>query len=274
MKNNKTEILGVRIDIFTIDQINDLIIDLAKKPLSKPTIIFKPYVEFISLASKNSEIKKLLNKSDYNIADSIAIQWAASYLHGQPKTSGGFFSAYYSLFIKMRSKPWATQVVKQRMAGVDQTIPLLKMADKNKLTVGILGGPKDTAATKKEVSKRFANIRLKVWSGYFSDSQQDELIKDIASQKLDILFCAMGFPKQEKFIIENKSKLNAKVIIGEGGSFDYDQLGGGIKRAPKWMRKSGLEWLWRLFLQPSRIKRQLAIPLFIKKVRKEKKHIK
>jgi N-acetylglucosaminyldiphosphoundecaprenol N-acetyl-beta-D-mannosaminyltransferase len=60
------------------------------------------------------------------------------------------------------------------------------------------------------------------------------------------------------------------VVIGEGGSFDYNQLGGGIKRAPKWMRKSGLEWLWRLLIQPSRFRRQLAIPLFIKKVRRAK----
>jgi N-acetylglucosaminyldiphosphoundecaprenol N-acetyl-beta-D-mannosaminyltransferase len=61
------------------------------------------------------------------------------------------------------------------------------------------------------------------------------------------------------------------VLIGEGGSFDYDQLGGSIKRAPAWMRKLSLEWLWRLIIQPKRIRRQLAIPNFIKQVRKEKR---
>jgi N-acetylglucosaminyldiphosphoundecaprenol N-acetyl-beta-D-mannosaminyltransferase len=274
MKNKSIDILGVRVDVFTIDQINDLIINSASAPFKKTIVIFKPYVEFISLASKNDEIKNLLNKSDYNIADSVAIQWAGSYLYGQPKVSGGFLSAYYSLLFRMRSKKWATQIIPERMAGVDQTIPLLKMADKKALKVGIVGGPEDIEITKKEISRRFKNIKLKVWSGYFSDSQKEESINDISTQKLDILFCAMGFPKQEKFIIENKSKLNAKVIIGEGGSFDYDQLGGNIKRAPKWMRKLGLEWLWRLLLQPKRFRRQLAIPLFIKKVRKEKKRIK
>jgi N-acetylglucosaminyldiphosphoundecaprenol N-acetyl-beta-D-mannosaminyltransferase len=272
MHNKSIDVLGVRVDIFTIDEINQLIIDRATRPFLKPTVIFKPYVEFISMASRNNDIKNLLNKSDFNIADSIAIQWASSYLYAQPKTRSGFVYSYYSLIFKMRSKSWATQIIPERMAGVDQTIPLLKLANKHKLKIGVLGGPKDISLTQRELNKRFKDIKLSVWSGYFSDYQKDEIIKDIADKKLDILFCAMGFPKQEKFIIDNKSKLNAKVLIGEGGSFDYDQLGGGIKRAPKWMRKFGMEWLWRLIKQPSRFRRQLAIPVFIKKVRIEKKH--
>jgi N-acetylglucosaminyldiphosphoundecaprenol N-acetyl-beta-D-mannosaminyltransferase len=134
-----------------------------------------------------------------------------------------------------------------------------------------LGGPKDTLATQKELEKRFKNIKVNIWSGFYEESSESELVKDIASKNLDVLFCAMGFPKQEKFIVKHQNKLNAKVLIGEGGSFDYDQLGGSIKRAPAWMRKLSLEWLWRLVIQPKRIRRQLAIPNFIKQVRKEKR---
>jgi N-acetylglucosaminyldiphosphoundecaprenol N-acetyl-beta-D-mannosaminyltransferase len=271
MQNSSIYILGVRIDVYKIEEINSLIVEYAKKETKKPLIIFKPYVEFLSLAGKNDDVKKLLNSSDINIADSSAIQWAASYLYGKPNIGSNIISTYLSLIFRLQSEKWRQQIVPQRMAGVDQTLPLLRLASKNNLKIGILGGPKDTLATQKELEKRFKNIKVNIWSGFYEESSESELVKDIASKNLDVLFCAMGFPKQEKFIVKHQNKLNAKVLIGEGGSFDYDQLGGSIKRAPAWMRKLSLEWLWRLIIQPKRIRRQLAIPNFIKQVRKEKR---
>lgn len=271
MQNSSIYILGVRIDVYKIEEINSLIVEYAKKETKKPLVIFKPYVEFLSLAGKNDDIKKLLNSSDINIADSSAIQWAASYLYGKPNIGSNIVSTYLSLIFRLQSEKWRQQIIPQRMAGVDQTLPLLRLASKNNLKIGILGGPKDTLATQKELEKRFKNIKVNIWSGFYEESSESELVKDIASKNLDVLFCAMGFPKQEKFIIKHQNKLNAKVLIGEGGSFDYDQLGGSIKRAPAWMRKLSLEWLWRLIIQPKRIRRQLAIPNFIKQVRKEKR---
>jgi N-acetylglucosaminyldiphosphoundecaprenol N-acetyl-beta-D-mannosaminyltransferase len=271
MQNSSIYILGVRIDVYKIEEINSLIVEYAKKETKKPLIIFKPYVEFLSLAGKNDDVKKLLNSSDINIADSSAIQWAASYLYGKPSIGSNNISTYFSLIFRLQSEKWRQQILPQRMAGVDQTLPLLRLASKNNLKIGILGGPKDTLATQKELEKRFKNIKVNIWSGFYEESSESELVKDIASKNLDVLFCAMGFPKQEKFIVKHQNKLNAKVLIGEGGSFDYDQLGGSIKRAPAWMRKLSLEWLWRLVIQPKRIRRQLAIPNFIKQVRKEKR---
>jgi N-acetylglucosaminyldiphosphoundecaprenol N-acetyl-beta-D-mannosaminyltransferase len=271
MQNSSIYILGVRIDVYKIEEINSLIVEYAKKETKKPLIIFKPYVEFLSLAGKNDDVKKLLNSSDINIADSSAIQWAASYLYGKPNIGSNIISTYFSLIFRLQSEKWRQQIVPQRMAGVDQTLPLLRLASKNNLKIGILGGPKDTLATQKELEKRFKNIKVNIWSGFYEESSESELVYDIASKNLDVLFCAMGFPKQEKFIVKHQNKLNAKVLIGEGGSFDYDQLGGSIKRAPAWMRKLSLEWLWRLIIQPKRIRRQLAIPNFIKQVRKEKR---
>lgn len=271
MQNSSIYILGVRIDVYKIEEINSLIVEYAKKETKKPLIIFKPYVEFLSLAGKNDDVKKLLNSSDINIADSSAIQWAASYLYGKPNIGSNIISTYFSLIFRLQSEKWRQQIVPQRMAGVDQTLPLLRLASKNNLKIGILGGPKDTLATQKELEKRFKNIKVNIWSGFYEESSESELVYDIASKNLDVLFCAMGFPKQEKFIVKHQNKLNAKVLIGEGGSFDYDQLGGSIKRAPAWMRKLSLEWLWRLVIQPKRIRRQLAIPNFIKQVRKEKR---
>ncbi len=271
MSTPTVQILGVRIDPLTAKQVNDLILVHATAPYRKPLVIFKPYVEFLSLAAKNDDIKNLLNSSDLSVADSTAILWAASYLYGKPVMRFGVFSLLASLVFRVQSASWLGQIVPQKMAGVDQTKPLLQEADSLKLTIGILGGPRDTKQMQSALTKQFPGIEFHCWPGYFSARKESSIVDAISKCNLDILFCALGFPKQEKFISKYRSELKAKVIIGEGGSFDYSQLGGKIMRAPATLRKFGLEWLWRLLLQPKRFKRQLAIPYFIQTVHRQKR---
>jgi N-acetylglucosaminyldiphosphoundecaprenol N-acetyl-beta-D-mannosaminyltransferase len=78
----------------------------------------------------------------------------------------------------------------------------------------------------------------------------------------------MGSPKQETFIIKYMDRLNVKVFMGVGGSFDV--ISGEVNRAPKWMINLGLEWLYRVAKEPFRIKRLSSIPKFLFKVIKEK----
>lgn len=126
------------------------------------------------------------------------------------------------------------------------------------------GKDSNTASVKNNLKKIFPTLNLvRVWPGYFDDSLERVMIDDIKSYNLDILLVARGFPLQEKFICKYLETDLARVLIGEGGSFDYDQLGGRIKRAPQAMRKIGLEWLWRLFMQPKRIIRMLSVPYFV-----------
>ena len=96
----------------------------------------------------------------------------------------------------------------------------------------------------------------------------DKLIKGIDDTKPDLLFVAFGMGKQEKFIGDNWSELDVKLAMGVGGAFDY--ISGGVSRAPEWMRKSGLEWLHRLFRQPWRWRRQLRLIEFIGLVFRQK----
>ena len=85
---------------------------------------------------------------------------------------------------------------------------------------------------------------------------------------MDILFVAFGFPKQEQWIAENLDKIPVKVAMGVGGAFDY--ISGNVPRSPVFIRKLGLEWLFRLIIQPWRLKRQLALFKFIYLVLREK----
>jgi N-acetylglucosaminyldiphosphoundecaprenol N-acetyl-beta-D-mannosaminyltransferase len=77
----------------------------------------------------------------------------------------------------------------------------------------------------------------------------------------DVLLVAMGFPRQERWIVANLPRLRVKVAVAEGGTFTF--VSGGVSRAPRWLRRVGFEWLYRLLRQPWRVRRQVAIPRFV-----------
>ncbi|MCG2685937.1 WecB/TagA/CpsF family glycosyltransferase, partial [Candidatus Parcubacteria bacterium] len=83
----------------------------------------------------------------------------------------------------------------------------------------------------------------------------------IGGRRIDVLFVAYGHPKQEKWLARNLPQLNVGVGIGVGGAFDY--ISGRSRRAPRLIRSLGLEWFFRLLTQPSRWRRQLALPRFV-----------
>ena len=95
--------------------------------------------------------------------------------------------------------------------------------------------------------------------GYFDDS--GKVIEDVNRSEADILFVAMGSPKQEQWIAENREAINASFCMGVGGTFDV--VSGKVKWAPAICRKTGTEWLYRLVSEPKRWRRQLALPKFL-----------
>ena len=101
--------------------------------------------------------------------------------------------------------------------------------------------------------------------GYFEKDSEEDVINEINDLKPNVLFVAMGAPLQEKWIYKHQKELKVDVAAGQGGTFDYEA--GKIKRAPKFIQKIGIEWLWRLCLQPSRIIRMLVLPKFFLKMK-------
>lgn len=138
--------------------------------------------------------------------------------------------------------------------GVDLMEELIKLAADQGFTVGFLGGKEGIAAKTAECLLR-KYPKLKVTFAQ-SGGQID--------QQCDLLFVALGAPKQEKWIAKNLDKSPVRVAMGVGGALDY--LSGQVPRAPKWLRSLGLEWLFRLIIQPWRIKRQLTLVHFVLKM--------
>ena len=124
---------------------------------------------------------------------------------------------------------------------------LIKLASEKGFTIGFLGGRCEVADKVVErLQKKYQNLKI----NYVAEEPGE-------IPKTDILFVAFGAPKQEKWIAENLEKIPVKVAMGVGGAFDY--ISGRVPRAPAWIRRLSLEWLFRLIIQPWRIKRQLKL---------------
>jgi N-acetylglucosaminyldiphosphoundecaprenol N-acetyl-beta-D-mannosaminyltransferase len=100
-----------------------------------------------------------------------------------------------------------------------------------------------------------------IHAGSPAPEEEDAIVERVNSSGADILFVAYGAPEQDKWIARNLPRLRVTMAMGVGGSFDF--IAGVIPRAPHWMRRSGLEWLYRLYLQPWRIRRMLRLPRFV-----------
>ena len=154
-----------------------------------------------------------------------------------------------------------------RLTGIDTLYMLLSMIDKIGGKIYIVGAKDEILrAAIQKIQLQFKSLNVVGHhDGYFdlNSTTHKEIIEDIKNKNPDLVISAMGFPKQELFINSIYEK-SYRFAIGCGGSLDV--ISGKIKRAPIWMQKFGLEWLYRLYKEPSRIKRQVASPKFIFKI--------
>ena len=150
----------------------------------------------------------------------------------------------------------------ERVTGADMVPRICQRCAEEGLSVYVLGGDKEAveeAFKKLEVGS--CKLRVVGIDPAFVklDEDQPEIIERINGAKPDILFVALGNPKQELWMGRNKEKLDVGAMIGIGGTFNF--LAGRVKRAPKWMQKSGLEWIYRIIQEPGRLWRRYAYGL-------------
>jgi N-acetylglucosaminyldiphosphoundecaprenol N-acetyl-beta-D-mannosaminyltransferase len=151
----------------------------------------------------------------------------------------------------------------ERVSGVDLMDHICELAAEKGYSVYLLGAAPDIAdAAAERLRERHPGLSVVgIMHGYFNEDEEPEIVRRIADAKPDILFVALGVPRQEKWIRRHLDQLGVPVAIGVGGSFDV--ISGRLKRAPVWMQRWGLEWLWRALKEPSRLPRLLALPKFV-----------
>jgi len=215
----------------------------ADSPNPSCRMIFTPNPEVVVHAGKDEEYFKILNSGDLVVADGVGIIIA-------------------SVFNEIR--------IKQRTPGIDLILALFDKMRDSGIKVYFLGGkPEIAAAAALAVIEKFPGIiSVGVSDGYFDKKKERIILKDLREQKPDIVLVGLGFPRQEKWIYENRNRIAAKIAIGCGGSLDV--LAGSVKRAPKLFRVLGLEWFFRLISQPKRFFRMLKLPVFLIRVVIEK----
>lgn len=204
--------------------------------------------ELVMLARNDSEYEKILKSADLAVCDGVGIVMAG-------KIFGKKFPG--------------------RIHGVDLVEKVSEAISQKPITVGFLGGGKNVAQMTADCLKnKYPGLKvvfaLEEWPKNESrtKNQESRISNRNSSLSCDILFVAFGSPKQEKWIYDNLNKIDVRVAIGVGGAFDF--ISGNVRRAPVWLRKIGLEWLFRLIIQPWRWKRQLALIKFIVEVFKER----
>jgi N-acetylglucosaminyldiphosphoundecaprenol N-acetyl-beta-D-mannosaminyltransferase len=285
---SSTKILGVRVDLVDIQQATELILGwLTKRDQAKYSVV-TPNVEFIIAADKDQKFKKILNEADLAIPDSARLGWADYELYSKSWLDRVLA---WPLFLMPKLLPKKKNYLSLGRfpvtTGVDLMENLCRHLNDQSLSIGLLGGRDGVAEKTAEcLQKKYPGLKITfALAGPEIDSngqvrgpaapasrrpssltlwsrrREDSCASPLTLPNTDLLFVAFGQVKQEKWIANNLENLPVKVAIGVGGAFDY--LSGQVPRAPAWMRKLGLEWLFRLIIQPWRIKRQLSLIKFV-----------
>lgn len=203
--------------------------------------------ENVILAQTNKEFKKTIETAQIKIVDGVGIVLAAQML-GIP--------------------------IRERLTGVDLMEDLMVLVRKSRLTVLLIGGRGDLALSlSKCYQERFPKAKFFGIEGFKNiyrqtKNEEEKIMSIVRHYKPHLIFAAFGSPEQELWLARHKRQFKGIVCMGVGQGFDV--VGGIVNRAPVWLRKIGLEWLYRLMIQPWRWKRQLRLIKFIWLMMKER----
>jgi len=230
----KVAILGAPVDGVTLEEAVERAAAFVRDGGPHQVLTLNP--EYLYRALREPHLMEIVRRASLVTADGVGIVWAARVLGRH---------------------------VPERVTGIDLMTALAARAARERWRVFLLGaspGVADAAAAK--LAARFPGFRVAgTHHGYFAPEDEPELLQKIKAARPDILFVALGAPKQEVWIAQNLDALRVPVVMGVGGSFDV--LAGRVRRAPAVLRRLHLEWLGRLLYEPRRWRRMLVLPKFV-----------
>ena len=239
IKHKSHKILQVPFHGLTPDEALEVLLGFLDT--NKNHLVVTPNPEAVMLAKRNGNLLRVFQNADLALADGIGILLAAR---------------------------WLKLPIPARVTGCDVIMTLLEAAKGH--TCYLLGAAPGVAET------AMGNLRQKGISvigardGYFNEETEKIILGEIRKLKPDILIVGMGMPRQEEWTAAFLHTLPCKITLCLGGTIDI--IAGNVRRAPKIMRRLGLEWLYRLMINPSRAKRMLDLPRFVYAVITEPKH--
>ena len=239
---DQVNILGVNVDAVTMPEAVAHVTEAMD--VRANVMIATANAEMIMRATHDEELRDILNAAALVVPDGAGTVWAARHLgHAMP----------------------------ERVAGYDLAQELLRRAPAEGRRIYFFGAAPGVAEKAKEKAEQlYPGIEIVgVRNGFFSPADNAAIIAEIREARPDLLLVALGVPKQEKWIAAHLAELDVPAAIGVGGTLDV--MAGVMKRAPYWMQKAKLEWLFRGLMQPKRAGRLLALPKFVLKVHASRK---
>jgi len=235
------DLLGVKVHRIDVPEALDTIRGFIRS--GKPHMVVTADSSMIVLAQRDSDFRALVNAADLVTPDSSGVLLGAKLL-GTP--------------------------LKERVSGVDLGREICRMAAQDGFSVYLLGGAPGVAeAAAERLTEAFPGLQIAgTQHGYFDPSEDSGVAAKVMASGAKALLVGMGIPRQEKFIRDHLNELGVCVAMGVGGTLDV--LSGKVKRAPAWMQRHGLEWLYRLVRNPRKISKVATLPRFLALVLREK----
>ena len=238
----KVDILGVKVASLTMGEA----VSQAERYMEERAgaIIATANAEMLLRAVKDDELRRILNAVALVVPDGAGTVWAAHHL--------GY-------------------AMPERVAGFDLVQELLRRAPARRQKVFFFGAaPGIAEAAKKKAEELYPGLLVVgTRDGYFTPEEEPSILTAIREAAPDLLLVALGVPRQEKWLAKYQEAMGASLSIGVGGTFDV--MAGTVRRAPYWMQRAKLEWLYRGLAQPKRIGRLMALPQFVWRVHAAKK---
>ena len=229
-------ILGVRVDAITYDETMQRIAQWIEQRQPRQIATVNP--EFIMAAQRQADFRRVLAEADLCVPDGVGLLWAARVLG---------------------------QRLPERVTGSDLTPLLAAEAARRGWRLYLLGAAPGVAErTATLLARRNPDLQIAgAFAGSPAEADAPDIVRLVAEAGADVLLVAYGAPAQDLWIARRKQAgdLPVPVMIGVGGAFDH--LVGVQRRAPAWVQRIHLEWLFRLITQPWRWRRQLALPRFV-----------
>ena len=228
----KTGVMGIAFDNVTMEEALARACELLT--LARAAYVVTPNAEIAYEALPDAQLRQLLNGADMVLPDGAGVVLAS----------------------KILKKP-----LRQKVAGVDFAAGLLQELSKTGGRLYLLGSKPGVAeqAAQKMLEQAPGLVVCGMADGYFQD--EAAVVQKINAAAPDVLFVCLGAPKQELFMRAHQKELNVRLMVGLGGTLDA--FAGTVKRAPKWMIRLNLEWLYRLIKEPKRFRRMLRLPKYI-----------
>lgn len=263
----KVEVLGVRV---TADLKKNVLREISlyfDKKAAEPRYVVTPYSEFFVEAEGNTKFREALNNAWIALPDGIGVIWAGFYL----STRRGIWNLMSSIVMTLTGQVMYHSPFPAKISGSDIVTDLFEIAEAKNLRVMFVGADDETQKDcKRFVEAIYPGVR--VFTGFTgkieADSVPQEVGTEIQEKRPDVVIVALSYPRQEIFLQTLTQEVPGQYLaFGLGGTLDF--ISGRQKRAPKWMQKSGLEWLFRLIREPSRFGRMyravIQFPLLVLK---------